>query len=87
MDIEGAELEAFRGATRMLARDDAPVIIFEHHGVVAERFGVGKDAVRTFLEQFGYQISRLGSAAGAARQAAHDVPENLLALPRRRQQR
>jgi FkbM family methyltransferase len=84
MDIEGAELEAFRGATRLLARDDAPVIIFEYHGIVARRFGVGKEQLLSFLEQFGYRISRLGSSAGAPQQAADDVPENLLALPRRR---
>ena len=84
MDIEGAELEAFRGGTALLASADAPVMIFEHHGVVASRFGVVKDDVVRFLEQFGYRISSLGSSAGARRKIADDVPENLLALPPRR---
>lgn len=85
MDIEGAELDAFKGATGLLSSPDAPVLVFEYHGVVASRFGVGKDAVPEFLATFGYRVTRLGSSAGSQQQGGDNVPENILAVPPRRQ--
>jgi FkbM family methyltransferase len=81
MDIEGAELEAFRGATRLLSSPDAPVMVFEHHAVVAKRFGVGKEDVQAFLGQFGYRLTRLGSSAGSPARDDANIPQNILALP------
>jgi FkbM family methyltransferase len=81
MDIEGAELEAFKGARRLLSSPGAPVMVFEHHAVVAGRFGVGKEAVQAFLAQFGYRLTRLGSSAGSPTRDNADSPENILALP------
>lgn len=84
MDIEGGELDALRGATAMLSATHAPVIVFEHHDVVARRFGASQESVIGLLEGFGYSVSPLGSSAGAPKDGGAEVAQNLVAIPRKR---
>lgn len=50
-DVEGAELQVFRGAERILNVPDAPVVLFEANPYATRAFGITQwDAMR-FLEQ------------------------------------
>jgi FkbM family methyltransferase len=58
VDVEGAELMVFKGATKTLAAGNgaaAPVLLFEHNGYCAH-FGVTPAQIRAFLEEAGYTI-------------------------------
>jgi FkbM family methyltransferase len=48
-DVEGAELEVFRGAEKMLDRSDAPVLLFEANEWAAQAFGATAAAAGDFL--------------------------------------
>ncbi len=54
MDIEGSEVAAIRGMSRLLARDDAPLIIYESNGHTLHFFGETPNSLITALEGFGY---------------------------------
>jgi FkbM family methyltransferase len=54
IDIEGAELLALRGATGLLARDQAPVLIMEMNPKALTAGGNTSDSLLGFLGQFGY---------------------------------
>lgn len=57
MDIEGAELDAFRGMTKLL-RETRPLLLIEFHGALIE----GQDAdtlSRKLLTEFGYDLEVL----------------------------
>jgi FkbM family methyltransferase len=56
MDIEGAELQALRGAESMLASKNPPVWLLEI-GDLGDRFGYTKHDVIQFLEGFGYYLA------------------------------
>lgn len=56
LDVEGAELAAFRGMTKLLSRRPSPVVVFEFHPEIAHRQGWSLDALRSFLRPLGYQI-------------------------------
>jgi FkbM family methyltransferase len=81
MDIEGAELDAFRGATGLLGGTHPPVMAFEHHPSAAARFSVSRADVEAFLKRFGYAMQTIGSSAGSS---GNDAPENILAIPKHR---
>ena len=78
IDVEGFEVEVLRGATDLLARDDAPVWIVEVNGL-SERYGAGDAAIEDIFRQHGYSMylydagaNRLLEAATSAFQAAYD---------------
>lgn len=48
-DVEGAELLVSRGARGVLARADAPIVLFEVNRHTAEGFGVPTPAAKDFL--------------------------------------
>jgi FkbM family methyltransferase len=68
LDIEGAEVDALRGASRLIARH-RPAIICEVHGTEAE--------VRRLLEAGGYRLRTLEDGESGAAWNPH-----ILALPR-----
>jgi FkbM family methyltransferase len=58
-DIEGSEMAAIRGMTRLLARPDAPVLLYESNGHALHFFGETPDRLVTTLRNFGYTSYRL----------------------------
>jgi len=58
VDVEGAELFVFRGASKLLSSQDAPVIIFEVDEAHATSFASSSVLVKKFLHQFGYDFFR-----------------------------
>lgn len=58
VDVEGAEILAFRGARRFLSADGAPVIFFEVDDELAARFGASSVDVKRLLVEYGYGIYR-----------------------------
>jgi FkbM family methyltransferase len=48
-DVEGAELQVFRGAANTLDRKDAPIVLFEANARAASGFGAAIGAAADFL--------------------------------------
>ncbi len=48
-DVEGAELLVFRGAEKILNREDAPVLLFEQSSEAMALLACGPDDMTTFL--------------------------------------
>ena len=60
IDVEGAELLVLRGATETLRRD-RPVILFESGPGGAEKFGLSRGQLFTFLtDEMGYSVYLIG---------------------------
>ncbi len=55
MDIEGSEVAAIQGMSQLLARDDAPVILYESNGHMLSLFGETPNHLMATLEGFGYR--------------------------------
>lgn len=55
MDIEGSEVAAIQGMSRLLARADAPTIAYESNGHTLRFFGETPNHLIAALEKFGYQ--------------------------------
>lgn len=72
IDVEGAELEALRGAVRVL-REARPVWIVEVHESV--------DHVTDYFWHHGYQVRRIGKGVGFDLHLPVGGPSHLLALP------
>jgi FkbM family methyltransferase len=64
VDIEGAELMMFRGARDLLARADAPLILYEGFGSLTRGFGYHPVETLWFLESCGYSLFVLNSETG-----------------------
>jgi hypothetical protein len=62
IDVEGAEYEAFQGATKLLSSKDKPVIMFEALDSACVNFGVTWYQVIKQVSDFGYRIHQ-GDAA------------------------
>lgn len=59
IDVEGAQLEVFRGAARILGRD-RPFVVFEHGMLAEESYGTTSDMIYDVLvAQHGLNISLL----------------------------
>lgn len=58
LDIEGAELAAITGASKLLSSQDAPAIICEFSDQTASGMGHSTKDLRYLLEQFGYRLYR-----------------------------
>lgn len=84
LDIEGAELQALRGAGDLLARPDGPVVVLEMADV--NTVGLGYAAMETwdYLESLGYRLHAFddqGQIVGAAaRPRDFQQPQNLVAI-------
>jgi FkbM family methyltransferase len=68
VDVEGAELLVFRGARGLLARADAPLILYEGYSWCTAGFHYHPVEIMWLLEGFGYEIFVLDSASGCVRQ-------------------
>ena len=55
MDVEGAEVAAIRGMSELLAREDAPILLYESNGHTLHYFGETPGSLMAALEQFDYQ--------------------------------
>lgn len=55
VDVEGSEVAATRGMSRLLARADAPMVLFESNGHTLGRFGETPQTLRAAFERFGYR--------------------------------
>jgi FkbM family methyltransferase len=58
MDIEGSEGKAIDGMSRLLARDDGPVLLYESNGLTLPYYGIGPADVMRQLEALGYRVYR-----------------------------
>lgn len=70
IDVEGAELLAFRGAKSLLSRDDAPTILLEMGDMNTEGFGYKSCDLWDYLESLGYRLYALGSRQETLRPAS-----------------
>jgi FkbM family methyltransferase len=68
VDVEGAELLVFRGARSLLARADAPLILYEGYSWCTAGFHYHPVEIMWLLETFGYEIFVLDAASGRVRQ-------------------
>ena len=55
IDVEGAEIAAFRGMSEILGRKDAPTIVYESNGHILESRGLSSTHLISMLETFGYR--------------------------------
>jgi FkbM family methyltransferase len=55
MDVEGSEVAAIRGMSHLLARQDAPIILYESNGHTLNLFGETPISLAAMLERFGYR--------------------------------
>jgi len=63
VDVEGAELMVFRGAKGLLAKSDAPLILYES-GVLTKGLGYHPVETMWLLEQCGYSFFSIDSSGG-----------------------
>jgi FkbM family methyltransferase len=58
VDVEGAEQLVFRGAPRLLAADESPVIMFETDEHLTSRFSASSRSIKAGLAEHGYYFFR-----------------------------
>ncbi len=58
IDVEGAELFVFKGARNLLSSLNPPVVLCEFADKTARGFGYEANAIRDFLEEFGFRFFR-----------------------------
>jgi FkbM family methyltransferase len=63
VDVEGAELLVFRGARQLLARPDAPAILYES-GCLTSGFGYHPVETMWLLQRHGYRFFMIDSVTG-----------------------
>jgi FkbM family methyltransferase len=56
LDIEGGELAALKGSTKILQRKEKPIITFEWNRLTSSAMGYDPTNIRDFLALFGYQL-------------------------------
>ena len=73
-DVEGHELEVFKGGSRVLSREDAPVIYFEVNANCIESRGISPDRIVDLLQSFGYRTFLAFSLRKGIRPAPASIP-------------
>jgi FkbM family methyltransferase len=63
VDVEGAELMVFRGSKGLLAKSDAPLILYES-GVLTKGLGYHPVETMWLLEQYAYSLFKIDSRDG-----------------------
>ena len=66
IDTEGAELQILRGASQLLSRHDAPMILFESNPDTARGFGYDVSELDEILHAHGYQTRALNTESRIA---------------------
>ncbi len=85
MDIEGAELDAFKGATRLLTSRDQPTLMVEMADDVSKAWGYLCREKYDLLASWGFEwfaIQPDGTLRRSPRQPVYDEFSNLVARPR-----
>jgi FkbM family methyltransferase len=85
MDIEGAELEAFRGAKRLLTSERRPTLVVEMADQVSKSWGYLCREKYDLLTSWGYEwyaIQPDGSLTPSPRQEHYEGFSNLVAKPK-----
>ncbi|MGB6884677.1 MAG: FkbM family methyltransferase, partial [Candidatus Acidiferrum sp.] len=67
VDVEGAELLVFRGGRNLLARPDAPLILYEGYSWCTAGFHYHPVELMWQLEEFGYECFILEPESGHVR--------------------
>ena len=81
VDVEGAEVLVFRGASKLLSSEQAPIVFFELDPQLCEPFGATPDEVKSFLADRGYAIHRwMGSAFSRVEPNEQHGHEDLFAV-------
>jgi FkbM family methyltransferase len=86
LDIEGAELEALKGARKLLTSGNRPVLMVEVENERTKPWGYDACEIVRHLDRMGYQWFEL-DAAGGLQRVASDLPDyeaNLVAIPSER---
>ena len=90
MDVEGSEMAALESLGGYLAREDAPVIVYESNGMTFDLFGYTIADIRMYLERAGYVTCRVEGTHLVYCPSAELQPEawlDVVALPPRWQKR
>jgi FkbM family methyltransferase len=86
VDVEGGELDFFRGARKLLGQSDSPVILCELQDIRSRSWGHTARQTADFVREFGYRWFR--PLPGGRIAAMSDNPEayegNFIAVPPRR---
>ncbi len=83
-DVEGAELQVFRGAESILNQSGAPLVLFEMNGHTARGFGLSARAATAFLASLPRPAFQFFSVAPGGHLSRLDDAEhwgNVLAVP------
>ena len=78
MDVEGSEVAALKGMTRLLAREDAPVIVYECNGLTLAKYGLSPGELVGLLEGFGYTTYRAEAGGYRLYRSGDFQPESYL---------
>lgn len=82
VDIEGCELLMFRGAQELLAREDAPAILYEGYSWNTMMFNYQPVEIMRLLEDCGYELFILNTDSGkvAKHESGDDIDAMVVAL-------
>lgn len=81
IDVEGAELLVLQGATKLLASQDAPVILFEVNEDTARMLGVRTADVKKLLAANGYELYEFdGRRLRAVEPVRWEIPGDVFAF-------
>jgi FkbM family methyltransferase len=75
IDVEGAELEVLKGASKLLSKQNPPVLMLEINGA-HRRYGVETQDILNYLHEFGY-VSALYEADGKKLSFTTEVWDNV----------
>ena len=86
IDVEGAELEVFKGATELLKHSLRPIILAEVQDLRTAAWGYPAREIVEFLRQYDYRWFRLAeSGVQLFQDDRARIDENLIAVPRERE--